>query len=138
MQYNLTYVDYPALEWSVSDRGLLINRPDIFNGVIIFPRAGCAFLEPYEGAVYNNGNCESLNSSGTPVGSVLIYTYESGAFDFSYTNCEIKQLYDPVTGTHYTQHICDGNGSFNLVLKNKEDKSIAITNGIIKIYNQGW
>lgn len=136
MQYNLTYVDYPVLEWSASDHGLLINRPDIFNAVISFPRTGCAFSEPYQGAIYDNGNCELLNSSGSAIDSVSIYIYESGTLDFSYTNCEIKQLYDPVTGTNYTRQLCDGNGSFNLALKNKEDNHITISDGIIKIYNQ--
>ena len=134
-QYNLTYTNDGAQDWGASPNDIYINRPDIFGGIIRLVSPNCGYMEPYESAVYSNANCELTNTSGMPIDSVVVYTYESGAIELTYSNCETKHGYDIITGTNYTYEICDGNGTFRLNLKNKEEKHITITNGIIKIYN---
>lgn len=137
-QYYLTYTNDGAQDWGASTNDIYINRPDIFGGIIRLVSPNCGYMEPYEGAVYSNANCELTNTSGMPIDSVVVYTYQSGSIELTYSNCETKHGYDIITGTNYTYKICDGNGTFSLNLKNKEDKLIKITNGIIKIYNQIW
>lgn len=135
-QYVLIYEGTGIQNWGASDNGILIDRPDIFNGRIDFLRAGCAYLTPINTSIYANRNCELTNSSGLPIDSAVVYTYQRGVINITYSNCQTKWGYDIVTGTNYTYRICDGSGTFDLVLKNKSNQLITITAGIIKIYNQ--
>ncbi len=120
-------------EWGIINSGIFINRPDLFNGTIKFPKSNCAYLEPQGQSVEMTGNCE-LSSSGFTIDSVAVYIYNSGTVDLDYTNCSSKSGYDPYTGEYYRSEICDVNGTFELTLKNKESKMITITNGSIRMY----
>lgn len=131
--YVLPYKDGTA-EWAILDNGISINRPDIFNGIIYFPYAGCAYFEPTGTSIQSNSNCQ-LSALGFPIDSVAVYLYQSGSVNISYSNCQHHSEYDVVTGTTVEYDVCDANGSFDLVLKNKEGKTITITDGELQEYS---
>ena len=136
--YNGTQYVLPlkqgTAEWAILDAGIYINRPDLFNGIIYFPHSNCAYLEPQGQSVQMTGNCV-LSSSGFPIDSVAVYIYQSGSVNLSYTNCVNKTEYDPYSGQTVTYQVCDVNGTFELTLRNKENKTISITNWEVKEYN---
>ena len=134
-QYDLSYILNGTAEWGIEKSGIFINRPDIFNGSVHFPNDNCAFLDPAINALYvqMDMNCQ-LSSFGLPIDSVKVYLYQSGSVNIAYKNCSVKSGHDPVTGTKSSYNVCDANGSFNLVLKNKKNKTITITNGTLELY----
>lgn len=136
-QYTLPYRSGIA-EWGIEGSvGIFINRPDLFNGIIHFPSPNCAYLVPRDngGHLDLTGNCQLINTSGAPLDSIAVYLYQSGTANVSYKNCRPKTQYDPITGTYFTFDVCDANGTFDLVLKNKENKTIEITNGTFEMYS---
>jgi hypothetical protein len=124
-------------DWAIGGPfGIFIDRPDLFNGRIYFPSSQCAYLDPQDngGNVHLNPNCQLINSNGAPVDSIAVYFYQSGSANFLYKNCRTKRQYDLLTG-YFTLEVCDVSGTFDLVLKNKENKLIEITNGTFQVYN---
>lgn len=134
-QYVLLYKEGTA-EWGIENSGIFINRPDLFNGIIHFPYANCAYLDPNtSGApVQVAPNCH-LTASGMPIDSVAVYLYQSGLVNIAYKNCSHKSEYDPYTGSAVSYDVCDADGTFNLILKNKENKMISITDGKLEAYS---
>jgi len=132
--YDLSYKDGTA-EWGIENSGIFIYRPDIFNGSVHFPYDSCAFLDPGINALFvqRTAYCD-LSTNSLPIDSVKVYLYQSGSVNISYKNCSFKSEYDPFTGTNYSYNVCDANGAFNLVLKNKENKTITITNGTLELH----
>ena len=137
--YNGTHYVLPfkqgTAEWGVSP-GIYINRPDIFNGTIHFPYANCAYLDPqtYGLPISAGANCE-LSASGFPIDSVAVYLYHGGSYNISYKNCYKKKEFSIISGNTIEFQICDANGTFDLTLKNKENKTIVITGGTFEMYN---
>lgn len=133
--YVLTYDTQGVQNWGAGNIGLYIDRPDLFNGRINFLKTGCAYLYPAGLSVYSTDNCELHYSDLSPIDSNSVYVYKSGSLNITYSNCHTKSGYDIVTGTNYTNQICDLSGAFDLILINKNNQVISITEGIIKIYN---
>ena len=133
-QYVLPYKEGDA-EWGIENSGIFIYRPDIFNGVIHFPYAKCAYLDPITNGLYLGleTNCQ-LTASGMPIDSVAVYLYDSGFVNIVYTNCSWETKYDPFTGNSIPYEVCDANGTFSLLLRNKENKTISITDGKFEEY----
>ncbi|MEP7144103.1 MAG: hypothetical protein ABI707_14570 [Ferruginibacter sp.] len=131
-QYVLPFKE-GVTEWFIMNGGIYIYRPDIFNGTIYYPYTNCAYLENGL-SVQLAANCQ-LSSSGSPIDSVSVYIYQSGSMNISYKNCYHKSVYDIVTGNTDSYDVCDADGTFNLILKNKENKTINITDGSIQQYS---
>jgi hypothetical protein len=133
-QYVLPYKEGVA-EWGIENSGIFINRPDLFNGVIHFPYANCAYLDPVTNGVSLEleTNCQ-LTASGMPIDSVAVYVYNSGLVNIVYTNCSWKTKYDLFTGNTIQYEVCDAIGTFSLLLRNKENKTISITEGKLEEY----
>jgi hypothetical protein len=122
-------------EWSFKNSGILINRPDLFKGIIYFPYANCAYLEPNNTLIIQSAtNCELTDISGLSIDSVSVYLYQSGSVNISYKNCSRKSQYDPYSGSTISYDVCDADGTFDLTLKNKENKTITITEGRLEAY----
>ena len=132
--YTLPFKEGGTLEWSTAS-GLYINRPDIFNGKIIYLYPNCAWFEPVGTNVEMNNNHCKLDSRGFGIDSVAVYLYESGSVVKYYKNCRTKEQIDYVYGGTSSYQVCDEEGTFNLVLKNKENKTIVITDGKFQQYN---
>jgi len=132
-QYNLPYDEKG---WGIFNSGILIMRRDIFNGDLYFPNNNCAYLDPTRG-VQMAANCQLAMSQGLPIDSVIVYWYQSGSVNITYKNCVYKSGYDPGPGGagRVTYEVCDVDGRFDLILKNKEDKTIIITEGKLELYN---
>ena len=124
-------------EWGIEGSGIFINRPDLFNGIIHFPSPNCAYLDPNTNgsSLFLASGCQLTSGSGTAIDSVAVYLYQSGSATLTYKNCTQKSEYEPFTGRTVSYDICDANGTFNLVLKNKENKTITITNGVLEMYS---
>jgi len=134
--YNGTQYVLPYQQgWDFIYSGIIIVRPDIFKGDILFPYSNCAYLDPNH-AVQLSPNCQ-LTSQGSPIDSVNVYIYQSGSMNISYKNCKDKSGNDPGPGGagRFIYELCDIDGTFDLILKNKENKTITITEGKIKVYN---
>jgi len=131
IKYELP-VNEGTTEWAINN-GIYIYRPDLFGGAIHFPFSNCAYLDP-DLDIIAHGNCD-LTKNGAPIDSALVYLYQSGSFNISYTNCYQKSEYDIVTGTTIVYDVCDATGTFNLTLKNSEGKTIVITDGSFEAYN---
>ncbi|MEO6613595.1 MAG: hypothetical protein ABIT05_12460 [Chitinophagaceae bacterium] len=84
----------------------------------------CAYLQPTGSSVSTTGaNCQ-LQSGGNPIDSVAVYWYESGSLNFSYSDC--KDLTGAIVPG---QKDCAINGTFDLVLTNKNNQKMRLTNG---------
>ena len=134
-QYTLTYVREGVQPWGADETSIDIDAPDIFNGKILFPRPGCAYFQPVGRYIDINADCDPSYVDGLPGNTDSIYIYQNGSVSLSYSNCTTKSGYDIVTGTNYSYHLCDGNGTFELTLKNKKNETIVLTNGQIRLYN---
>ncbi len=121
-------------EWSITNNSIYINRPDIFNGIINFPKDGCAYLEPVGSSVVADDNCH-LTQYGLPIDSSTVYIFEKGAKSINYTNCRSGTTFDPDTGAPIPYEVCDVDGSFFLTLKNRENKTIEIVEGSFRVYD---
>ncbi len=122
-------------EWTATN-GIYINRPDIFNGTIHYPYTNCAYFAPQANGLYVqvNTNCQ-LSVSGFPIDSLMVYLYQSGSYNITYRNCYKKKEYDIFTSSTILYDVCDADGTFNLTLKNKENKTITITDGTFQVYS---
>jgi hypothetical protein len=124
-------------EWVVRSSGFDIYRLDIFNGIVRYIENNFAYFEPGNSrnvSVGLSGSCQLLQN-GLPIDSVAVYLYQSGSYNISYTNCMQKSEFDIFTGSTDTYSVCDASGSFNLILKNKENKTINITEGSFQVYS---
>jgi len=135
IKYVLPYKEGVA-EWSVWP-GLYIYRPDLFDGTIRMPSAYCGYLEPqYDDNISVGANCQlSSKYSGYTIDSVEVYFYQSGFFNISYKNCREQKEYQPYSGRTLVYDVCDAYGTFDLTLRNKENKTIVITDGTFEAYN---
>jgi hypothetical protein len=124
-QYSLTPVHD---EYSVDSMTIGITRLDIFTAPIYFKKPDCAFYGTDNKGVMITGDCQLSDFSGSPIDSALVYIYQSGSMNVSYNNCSTAKLID-LSGNHVTAQYCDMQGSFDLVLKNKENKLITISDG---------
>src|SRR5258708_37431470 len=105
-----------------------ITRIDIFTAPIYYKKPNCAYYATDNTGVNVTGNCQLTNFSGSPIDSAAVYIYQSGSLNVSYSNCNAVKLID-LSGNHVTLTYCDMEGSFDLVLKNNENKLITITDG---------
>ena len=121
-------------EWGIMEAGIFINRPDIFNGFVYFPNSNCAYLEPVGSSVQRDANC-ILTQYGSQIDSSAVYIYSSGTVFVGYSNCSSHSEYDPYSGSTIQYDVCDAKGTFELVLKNNNNDSIAITDGKLELYN---
>ena len=124
-------------EWGIMNNGaggIFINRSDIFKGIIYYPHSNCAFFEPDGSSVQIMWDCQ-LSSNSFPLDSTAVYLYSEGSINLIYKNCQNKTELDPFTGRTIRYDICDVDGTFDLVLKNKENKTIRITDGKLEVYN---
>ncbi len=134
-EYVLPYKEGTA-EWGIENSGIFINRPDLFKGIIHFPYANCAYLDPNANGLYVQlaASCQ-LTALGMPIDSIAVYLYQTGLVNISYKNCSHKSEYDPYSGRTLSYDVCDADGTFNLILKNKENKTITITEGKLEAYS---
>ncbi|MEP6700008.1 MAG: hypothetical protein ABJA85_01780 [Bacteroidota bacterium] len=109
--------------------GLSIEDQNLFGGSIniISPNPGpiqCAYFRPAGMSVSSFGpNC-ILTNGGNPIDSLQVYWYESGSLSFSYSDCR------DLTGTTVPgQRDCGITGNFDLMLTNKNNQKIKLTNG---------
>src|SRR5664279_2167612 len=123
-QYSLG----PNGEYKVDSMNIEITRLDIFSAAIEFKKPDCAYYATNNTIVNVSGNCQLTNGSGSPIDSAAVYIYQSGSLNVSYSNCNTSSLID-FSGNRVTIQNCDMEGSFDLVLKNKENKLITISNG---------
>lgn len=134
IQYVLPYKEGLA-EWGLKNSGIYIYRPDLFKGTINYPYANCAYLEPNDiSTIQLTTNCQLTNAGGMPIDSVAVYLYQSGSVNISYINCSTKSEYDVYSGSTILYEVCDAVGTFDLILKNKENKTITITEGKLEAY----
>ncbi len=84
----------------------------------------CGYLQPTGSSVSSTGaNC-NLHSGGNPIDSVAVYWYESGSINFTYSDCK-----DVTAAIVPGQKDCAINGTFDLVLTNKNNQKMRLTNG---------
>lgn len=124
-QYTLTPLNN---EYTVDSTGIGITRLDIFNAMIFFQKPSCAYYATDNSLVYVADKCQMTNGSGLPIDSAVVYIYQSGSLNVTYSNCSSVSLID-LSGNHVTAEYCDMEGSFDLVLKNNENKLITISDG---------
>lgn len=117
---------------------IVINLPSEFNGTIHYQKTGCAYLQPKNSNISINPGCtlkdHSTSSNGGPIDSMKVSLYFSGSLDLVTSNCETSNgtiLGYPVTFTY-----CDVNGTFDLTLKNKNNETLFITNGVVKVHRK--
>ena len=115
-------------EYKVDSMTIWIARFDIFTATINYIKPNCAYYATNNTVVNVNGNCQLTNGTGLPIDSVVVYIYQSGSINVSYSNCNAQKLID-LSGNHVTSTTCDMEGSFELVLKNNENKLITISDG---------
>jgi hypothetical protein len=118
---------------------MIIDMPAIFGGRIYFTQPTCAYLEPGNTIIYDNyPTCQLSikNSYGDPepIDSALVYIYQSGSLNISFSNCVMKTETDIYTGDTNQYEVCLASGTFDLVLINKNNNTIKITNGIVNQY----
>ena len=58
-----------------------------------------------------------------------------GSLNVSFSNCVAKSGVDIVTGLNYQYIDCAALGTFDLILVNKNNETIKITNGIVKFHH---
>jgi hypothetical protein len=118
---------------------IVIDMVNVFGGRIHFEKTGCAFLEPEFTYLRLDQGCQlsEINPVGNtiPIDSVKVFVYQSGSLNVSFSNCITKSGVDFVTGLNYQYEICAALGTFDLVLVNKNNETIKITNGIVKFHN---
>ena len=130
-QYNLSssgsYIkQHFLILLSANFAGLYINRPDLFGGTIDMAcntqgNIICVYHNP--AGMNVTGACNSLTNNGAAIDSVKVYWYESGAVNFSYSDC--KNTPNGYTG----EQDCIITGSFNFTLTNKNNQKIILSNG---------
>lgn len=100
--------------------GLEIRKPEVLGGVVHFIwrnslTDNCAYILPTGMDILYNDNTCTFSSSGGPVDSSLIYSYQSGGKqNYTVSNCRDKK--DLFSGT--VLHICAISGSFSLEIMN--------------------
>jgi hypothetical protein len=118
---------------------LSIDMVNLFGGRVYFEKTGCAYLEPVSSTVILNSGCmlSECTSSGTTVAidSSKVFIYESGSLNISFSNCISKSRVDIITGLPYQYNDCAAIGTFDLTLKNNNNLTIKITNGIVKLHH---
>jgi hypothetical protein len=124
-QYSLTPLKD---EYRVDSMTIWIARFDIFTALINYKKPNCAYYATDNTLVNVTGNCQLTNGAGLPIDSAVVYIYQSGSLNVSYSNCNAVKLTD-LSGNHVTVTYCDMEGSFDLVLKNNENKLINISDG---------
>ena len=140
-RYNGTSYTLPGkegiAEWVVDATGFSILRPDITTGIIRYIKNNCAYFEPGNARMINvgvGGGCD-ITLNGAPIDSTAVYLFQSGFFKIVYTNCVQKSQYDIYSGTTNYFEVCDANGTFELTLKNNENKTITIGEGHFEMYS---
>lgn len=113
--------------------GVFINDPSIvgISGARLeFSGNRCAYMGA-QISIYNPGCILKDISSGSPkdIDSVKTFYYESGTLNISETNCKTERKYDIVTAQYYDLSYCTLSGTFNLVLTNKNNTKIILSNG---------
>jgi len=124
-QYKLAPINF---EYSVDSMHIQISRPDIFDGVINFQKPDCAYYATNNELVNVSGNCHLTKGSGLPIDSAAVYIYKTGSLNVVYSNCSSTSLTD-LSGRPVTAQYCDMEGSFDLTLKNSENKLVTISDG---------
>ncbi len=118
--------------------GIFIDMPAVFGGRITFSHPTCAYMEPLDTAIYDDGSCHLSikNSFGdpVPVDSTDIFIYKSGSLNISFSNCVIKTERNPITGETNQFQECIASGTFDLTLVNRNNEIIKITNGIVSFH----
>jgi len=118
---------------------LFIDMVNLFGGRIYFEKTGCAYLEPEFSYIILNSGCmlSVQNPSGgpLPIDSSKVFLYESGSLNVSFSNCISKSGVDIITGLPYQYNDCAAIGTFDLTLKNNNNSTIKITNGIVKFHH---
>jgi hypothetical protein len=117
-----------------------IDMADVFGGRIHFEKTGCAYLQPeFTYNILLNQGCQlsEITAGGNtiPIDSVKVFVYQSGSLNVSFSNCITKSGVDIFTGLNYQYDICAALGTFDLVLANKNNETIKITNGIVKFHH---
>jgi hypothetical protein len=107
--------------------GVIIDKPNVFGGKIIFHTPDCAYIVPSTNWDMDE-NC-SINAHGESYDSSSVYYYKSGSFMSTKSNCVEKSGTDIYTNLPYRYMICDYLGTFSLILENKKGETIEITNG---------
>jgi hypothetical protein len=124
-RYSLAPLNY---EYSVDSMTIGISRFDIFTAFIYYKKPNCAFYATDNTAVIVAGDCQLTIGPGLPIDSAAVYIYQSGSLNVSYSNCNAVKFTD-LSGNHVTATYCDMEGSFELGLKNNENKLITISDG---------
>jgi hypothetical protein len=115
-------------EYGVDSTTISITKLDIFSAPIYYKIPDCAYYVTDNSMVNVSGDCQLTNGSGLPIDSAAVYIYQSGSLNVAYSNCSSVSLVD-FSGHYVTAQYCDMAGSFNLVLKNNENKLITISDG---------
>lgn len=125
------YIIVQSFYLSVNFAGLnIIDQNNLLGGDITISSLNpgpiqCAYMKPRGSYVAaTGGNCSQLHSGGNPIDSVAVYWYESGSLSYSYSDCQV------LTGTIVPgQKDCAISGTFDLVLTNKNNQKMRLTNG---------
>jgi hypothetical protein len=112
-----------------------IDMADVFGGRIHFEKTGCAYFEPEFSTVRLDQGCQLSDGNTDPIDSVKVFLYQSGSLNVSFSKCITKSGVDFVTGLNYQNEICAVLGTFDLVLVNKNNETIKISNGIVKFHH---
>jgi len=107
--------------------------PDVFGGKIFFDINNCAYLVPEILNSYIGANCTLYitNDQDTPIDSSKIFSYQSGSLDLNIGECNTHTVEDIWGLISYEVTTCMVSGTFDLILVNKDNETIEITNGII-------
>jgi hypothetical protein len=116
-----------------------IDMVNLFGGRVYFEKTGCAYLEPEFSYIILNSGCmlsvQNPSGSPLPIDSSKVFLYESGTLNISFSNCISKSGVDIITGLPYQYNDCAAIGTFDLTLKNNNNSTIKITNGIVKFHH---
>jgi hypothetical protein len=123
--YSLAPLNF---EYGADSVTIGITRLDIFSAPIYYKKPDCAYYAADNSSVFVTGDCQLTNGSGLPIDSAVVYVYQSGSLNVTYSNCNSVSLMD-LSGNHVTAEYCDMEGNFELVLKNNENKLITISDG---------
>ena len=122
--------------FSFAQRTLIItpDDPGIFEGTIYF-RDHCAYFAPkgFADSVWADNSCKIYTPS--EMDSTAIFFYQSGSITSSSGNCRTETGTDILSGRTMSSTYCDIDGTFNLVLKNAQNKTMTLSDGVFHLHN---
>lgn len=129
------YFTYKYSPKPVIDR-MILTRKDLFGENIIFLfDSHCAYLAPENMLIHNDDTwgC-TLVSAGGPLDSIHVFWSDKLLINYSEENCSWRTV-QTLGGKIKYEH-CTITGSFEVILKNKNDSLIQVTGSFSKPFDK--